>query len=399
MILGLLIILGVVSYAMTPAERMRSLRTALATVRQLKDAATRPRPDLEPFHDALRARTPWALVTGSLVVLNVTIFVFMLFGRGSLGDPTTLVSWGGNFGPRTTNGEWWRLVTTMFLHTGMLQLLVNIAGLVQIGLILERLVGRIAVAGVYVLSGVLASLVHLSAHPVAVGVGAAGAIFGIYGLLLASLFSGMIHRSALTIPLRALWRLGPAAMVFVLYNAATGRLESEAGMAALAAGFVWGLVLTIRISDHTLLARRLAVAAFATVVIVVASAAPLRGIADVRPEIARLVAAEDRTARAYWAAVDRFRSRQMTAEALAQLIERTIVPELKAAGIRLEGLDGVPPEHQRLVAGAEDYVRVREESWRLRAEGLRKTNMLELRQAENQERASLEALHKIKPAD
>ena len=56
MILCLVIILGVVVRAMTPAERVKALRATLATARQLKDAAMRPRPDLEPFHEALRTR-------------------------------------------------------------------------------------------------------------------------------------------------------------------------------------------------------------------------------------------------------------------------------------------------------------------------------------------------------
>lgn len=395
--LCLLVVLSVVFYMMTPGERRTSLRAALATILRLKEAATRPRPDLEPFRDALRARTPWALVTPALVVLNVTIFVCLLSGAGALNAPATLISWGANFGPRTTNGEWWRLATTMFLHTGMLHLVVNIAGFIQVGLMLERLVGRIALATVYFLSGVLAGLVSLSAHPVAVSVGASGAIFGIYGLLLASLLSGRLHRSALTIPLRALWRLAPAAMVFVVYTAATGRLEREAAIDALAAGLVWGLVLTIQVRGCKPPVRRLVVAMVATIVIVIASAVPMRGVADVRPEIARVVAAEDRTASAYWSAVGRFRDRRMTAEALALLIDRTIRPELQAALVRLEGIEGVPPEQRPLVSGAEEYLHLRDESWSLRAEGLRKTNMLKLRQAERQERASLEALKKITP--
>ena len=89
----------------------------------------------------------------------------------------------------------------------------------------------------------------------------------------------------------------------------------------------------------------------------------------------------------------------MTAEALAQVIDRSIVPELHAALARLKALDGVPPEHQALVAGAQEYLRLRDESWRFRAEGLRKTNMLKLRQAENAERISLEALHRIQAAE
>jgi len=428
MMLFLLILAGFALYVMTPEERARLVRAVLAAIRQVKDAATQDHPELEPFRDALRARTRWALVTPVLVALNATVFVYMLFGAGALSDAETLVGWGGNFGPRTTNGEWWRLVTMMFVHSGVLQLLANLAGLVQLGLILERLVGPAAFAGVYVASGMFASLVSLSAHPVAVRGGASGAIYGLYGLLLASSIWGLLNRSTVTIPRMAVKRLGPAAAVFILYNMATDDLAGAAELAGLVTGFVCGLVLARGVSDCKPPARRVAAAMAATAVIAVACAVPLRGIADVRPEIARVFAVEDRTARAYQTAVDRFRKGRITGEALAQLIDRTIRPELQAAHARLKALARVPQEHQPLVASAEEFLRLRDESWRLRAEGLHTAKLLAsreaertaedeswrwrlkteglytanvrtLQEAERTERASLAALKRIGPAD
>ena len=429
MTLVVLIVLGGFAlYVLSPEERTRLLRAVMPALRQLKDAATHRRPECEAFREAIRSRTPWALVTPALIALYVTIFVVMLRGAGALSDPETLVGWGGNFGPRTTNGEWWRLVASMFVHSGMLHLLVNVAGLFQIGLILERLVGRLAFATVYVTAGILASLVSLSAHPVAVSVGASGAIFGLYGLLLASSIWGMLHRSAVTIPLHDVKRLGPAAAVFILYSVVNDRLEISADLTGLVAGFVWGLVLTRGVSVCKPRARRVAAAMAATVVIAVASAVSLRGIADVKPEMERVVALEDRTARAYETAADGFRKGRITAEALARLIDRTIMPELEAADARVKALARVPPEHQPLVVSAEEYLRLRQESWRLRAEGLRRMNMptpreagttdwesgarsrlraeaqhrangIALGKAEGTERASLEALQRIRPVD
>src|SRR5260221_9513868 len=179
---------------MTPEEKARVLQAVLAGIRQLQAAATRGRSECEPFRDALRSRTPWVVVTPTLVALNVMVFGFMLFGAGALEDPATLVGWGASFGPRTTNGEWWRLVTSMFVHPGLISLLVNIASLVQIGVILERLLGRLTFAAVYLAARGFASLVSLSLFPMAVSIGAAGAIFGLYGLLLAPSVWGMLHR-------------------------------------------------------------------------------------------------------------------------------------------------------------------------------------------------------------
>ena len=69
----------------------------------------------------------------------------------------------------------------------------------------------------------------------------------------------------------------------------------------------------------------------ATLVTVVVMAVPLRGVSDARPEIKRVVAMEDRTAGVYDAAVNRFRNGWITAEALAGVIEQTIMPDLRTS--------------------------------------------------------------------
>ena len=139
----------------------------------------------------------------------------------------------------------------------------------------------------------------------------------------------------------------------------------------------------------------------------------LRGIDDVRPELGRVVAVEERIARTYDEAVKRFTKGRMRAEELAMMIDKVIVPELHAADARLKAFDKVPSEHQPLVASAEEYLRLRHESWRIRAAALRNMGQLvarkkhstdpqaitsALKQAERTERDSLESLKKIRPS-
>jgi rhomboid protease GluP len=332
-------------------------------------------------------------VTLALVGLNAAIFLGMLLGAGAMADPATLVAWGGNVGPRTSNGEWWRLVTAMFVHSGFWHLVVNIAGLVQLGIMLERLVGHFAFAALYFAAGVFAGVVSLFASPLTVSAGASGAIFGVYGLLIASVIWGMVHRSPVTIRLEALKPLAPAAAVFMLYAAATGHGGELAG---LLTGLVCGLVLTRDVSDRKPPARRIAITAGAMLAIAAVFAVPLRGMCDARPEIAAVIAFEDRTARAYHTMVEQFKLGAINAETLARAIEKTIVPELQAVLTRVKALERVPPVQRPLVSSAEEYLRLRDQSWRLRAEGLRKASMRTLRKADDSEHTSLEAFEQLK---
>jgi membrane associated rhomboid family serine protease len=397
MILVLLVFVGVAYYVMKPDERARLLTRVLALIHRAKTDAIRRHQTPEPFRDALRARTPLPVVTAALVGLNVLIFLFMLVGSGSFSDPLTLIGWGGSFAPRTTNAEWWRLVASMFVHPGFFALVINVAAIVSVGLILERLVGHFAFAVVYFAAGILASLVSLSTYPMAVSIGPSGGIFGLYGLLLASSMWNVLDRSALAIPLERIKVLAPIAAIFLLYNLSTDNLPGDAELVALIAGIACGLALTKGVGEAKPPARRVAVPLAATLMTAVVFAVPLRGVTDARPEIARVVSLEDRTAETYKGAVDKFTKGWMNADELIGVINRTIMPELQATRARVKALGKVPPEQQPLVANAEEYFRLRDDSWRLRAAGLRRSDMATLRAADKTERASLEVLEKLRP--
>jgi len=194
-------------------------------------------------------------------------------------------------------------------------------------------------------------------------------------------------------------RLAPIAAIFLLYSLGSGTLGIGAEVAGFAAGFICGIALTHGVSVRTPPVPRVAVTMAVTIVVAVASAVPLRGVTDVRPEISRVIAVEASTVGVYQTAVTQFKLGTVNAEALAQVIERKITPELHAMQARFKTLGRVPPEHQPLVANAEEYLRLRDESWRLRAAALHKSSMTALRKAETAERASLQAFERLKPAE
>ncbi len=385
------VVLGLVLRGMSSEERLKFGQAVVDGLVFIKDSIAKPPKGGEAFYRALEARTTWALVTPAIVVSYIVVFLLLLAGSGSLGDPRTLVDWGSSIGTRTTNDEWWRLGTAMFVHVGVIHLIAEIAGLVQVGLLVERLVGRLAFVVVYVASGVLAGLWSLTLHPVSVQAGASGAIFGVYGLLLATLVLGLAQRTSLTVPVNVLKGLWPGVAVFLVYNMLTEGVFSEAMQAGFVVGFTGGMLIAGRVISDKPPARRVAAVLATTVAIVVALAAPLRGLADVSGEVAKVKEGEERTARTYDTAVDRFKSGRLSAQELARLADR-IVSELQSIQTQLVALDNVPAEHWPMVEKACEYLKLRQDSWRLRAEGLRAGRARALQDADVAEHSALIAL-------
>lgn len=391
----LLVIGGFVWYVLEPHERAKVLQSVAGVFHRAgRAAAARANRHREPdaFETALRTRVRWVVATPAIAAAMGLVFVAMAGDPGAISSPDTLLAWGASFGPLTSNGEWDRLARSMFVHGGLLHLLVNLAALVQIGLVLERLTGTLTFAAVYVLSGIFAGLVSLTASPVDISLGASGAIAGLYGLLCVAAVRGWIRRSAASIPFAVIRRLTPVAMVFVLYNWISSSLHTGAEVAGALTGLACGAALVRDPASPRPRLARVAAAAAAGAAMAVVWALPLRGMTDVVPEMHRLATVEDRMAAAYEKAVAQFRLGALSSAQLAQFIQRTIVPELNAAKARIGALDKVPAPQQALVASAQEYLRLRDESWRLRTEALRTSRMAALRDADRAERASLEAL-------
>ncbi|HET7155156.1 MAG TPA: rhomboid family intramembrane serine protease, partial [Hyphomicrobiaceae bacterium] len=333
-IITLMALAGAGFYFMTPLERTRVLQWGVAHLRRLAGAAVRVRAQHRAEVEAEGTPHPWPVVTVSLAAATFAVYAWMALAPGDMADPETLVAWGANFGPRTTNGEWWRLGTASFLHAGSLALLINLGALIAVGLVLERVVGRPALVAVYLSAGVLAGLVSVSARPLDVTLGASGAVFGLYGLLLASWMWGVIHHSA-AVRLPAVATLAPVAAVFGLYHVFSGELAGAAQAASVVTGFVGGLVLARGVHLRKPPAVRIAVAVTATALVALVCAVPLRGLTDIRPHVAHLVSVERATAAAYDAQVAQFRIGRTSSAALCNLIEQKILPELQSAGAPL----------------------------------------------------------------
>jgi rhomboid protease GluP len=196
------------------------------------------------FDRHLIAQSPQTPVTVGLVAINVLVFLAMMFAGAEWWAPRgpVQIAWGSNFGPYTTDGEWWRLCTSLFIHFGIIHLAFNMWALAAFGPLTERLYGSVNYLFIYLLAGVGGSLASIAWHPNINSAGASGAIFGILGALLAAqVRTGRTFPSSVVSPLRN------STLVFVgyaLFNGlATKGVDEAAHLGGLAAGFLIGLVM------------------------------------------------------------------------------------------------------------------------------------------------------------
>jgi membrane associated rhomboid family serine protease len=140
-------------------------------------------------------------------------------------------------------GQWWRPLTSMFLHGGWLHLAFNAWALYQLGSLFELLLGSRQMLGVYLASGLLGSFASL-AWSQNVSVGASGAIFGLMGALIAFLAR---RREMLTPYAKSL--LGQLVLwagINVVFGLGTPRIDNAAHLGGCAAGLLLGLLLKER---------------------------------------------------------------------------------------------------------------------------------------------------------
>jgi len=198
-------------------------------------------------------RRPWVQrgesaisLTHIIFGINAAVFLGMALSASTIMDfpPAELVRWGGNLGALTISGEWWRLLTNVFVHGGVIHIAFNMWCLWNLGQLCESLYGRWTYACIYLLCGVGASLASAGWHPYVPSVGASGAIFGLAGALLAAFKLGefSVPRAALSGTLRSLG-------AFVVYNLIFGfaipGIDNAAHIGGLITGLIVGAVIAL----------------------------------------------------------------------------------------------------------------------------------------------------------
>ncbi len=175
--------------------------------------------DPPPRAQVRRPRPSWAYAPATylLVGINCLVYLAMDAHHVSAVAPTLdqLMYWGAdNAGNVLVAGQWWRIVTAMFVHVGILHLATNMWCLWNLGLLAEPLMGSLGVLAAYILTGAAGNLLstfvnwskyypdwaithNLGSFPA--GAGASGAVFGLAGALIVLLKSHLLPVPALEV--------------------------------------------------------------------------------------------------------------------------------------------------------------------------------------------------------
>ncbi len=187
-------------------------------------------PVSEPVPPARRRRPLWAAAPATyvLVGINCAVFLAMVARGSSFWMPTTeqLMGWGANSaGNVVIGGEWWRIVTAMFVHVGIIHLATNMWCLWNLGLLAEPLMDSVGLFAVYILTGAAGNLLstlynwykfhNLNIFPA--GAGASGAVFGIAGALIV-----LLKSQRLPVPPQEIRKLRKSVIYFAAINLVIG---------------------------------------------------------------------------------------------------------------------------------------------------------------------------------
>lgn len=207
-------------------------------------------------------------ITNVLIGLNALVFAVMVLRGVSPLNPTPLqaVTFGADFGPLTLNGQWWRLLTSMFVHFGIIHIGLNMWCLWNLGRAAEQLMGRVSYVLAYFVSGIFSSIASVYWHPMAASAGASGAIFGMAGVLVTYVKLNKVP-AHMTINKKMLSSLG----TFIAYNLLFGALPGISNAAHIG-GLVMGLAMGVALpaagaSEAARRTRLSLVAIFSTIAI------------------------------------------------------------------------------------------------------------------------------------
>ncbi len=176
--------------------------------------------------------------TAALVALNVIVYVWEVASGTRFDSSASLVQHGALYGRWVAErGEWWRIVTGGFMHGGLAHIALNMFALWQLGTFVETMLGARRMLAIYILSLFGGGFAVVIFSPDDVTVGASGAIFGLFGALLAiGVRLGRRGRGLIA-------QTVPILLINLAFTFAVPFISKAGHVGGLATGFLAGLVL------------------------------------------------------------------------------------------------------------------------------------------------------------
>jgi len=349
---------------------------------------------MRDFEQALISLTPRLLATPTIIVANIVVFVAMaIMGVNFFALMNQdLINWGGNFAPRTMHGEWWRLVSSMFVHAGFLHLGFNMWCLWSLGKLVERLVGSVGFIVLYFVSGIAGSMASLVWHPNSVCVGASGAVFGVAGALL-----GLIAFRHDTVPAPVLKQLRSSMLMFLIYNIyfslSIPGIDLAAHLGGLVAGVLCGLLLSQPLSINMVARRPLRNAALVGAGVIalslVAMALPSPP-PDAEQALQRFSEIEKRILNRENALVAQLQHGDISESDFADRLEREVLAPWTDAHASMKPLFKALPMDGKFWKKLDDYMKLREESLKLQIDAIRQNDDKKLEESNAKNKAANE---------
>ena len=174
-----------------------------------------------------------------LLLINFFIWLFseMIFG----GSTKVLINMGANYGPYVKNGETWRLLTSVFLHSGISHIIFNSIALLAFGNLIETIFEKRNFLVLYLCSGISGSALSVTFNPNTVSVGASGAIFGMLGGLIIYYF--FMKKVNPDYAKNNLFGLGLMLLINLFYGLSSSKIDNWAHLGGLLGGMFCSFVL------------------------------------------------------------------------------------------------------------------------------------------------------------
>ena len=167
-------------------------------------------------------------------LLAVNIFIYILTMLPIIGNH--LFNFGVGWDYLIAQGEWWRFITPMFLHAGLLHILFNMFALYLFGPDLEKLTGKVRFLTIYFMAGLFGTMItYLLQDQMYSHVGASGAIYGVFGA-----FGALVYYARKTMPqLKQI--ILPIIVISVIMTFLQPNINITAHLTGLIVGFLIGL--------------------------------------------------------------------------------------------------------------------------------------------------------------